>query len=157
LILASDHAGFELKQRLKQTLERLGVAYEDLGTHSTDPVDYPDYARKVAEVISREEAERGVLVCGSGQGMAITANRFRGVRAALAYDEETARLSRAHNDSNVLALGGRTLDHELAERILETWLTAPFEGGRHATRVLKIDPPQGKRLKGHSHGEPRPH
>ena len=142
LILASDHAGFALKERLKKTLDRLGVAYEDLGTHSTDAVDYPDYARKVAEVISREQAERAVLVCGSGQGMAMTANRFRGVRAALACDEETARLSRAHNDSNVLALGGRTLDHERAERILETWLVVPFEGGRHATRVLKIDPPQ---------------
>ena len=142
LILASDHAGFALKERLKKTLDRLGVPYEDLGTHSTDPVDYPDYARKVAEVVSREEVERGVLVCGSGQGMAMTANRYRGVRAALAYDEESARLSRAHNDSNVLALGGRMLDHERAERILETWLVAPFEGGRHATRVLKIDPAQ---------------
>jgi ribose 5-phosphate isomerase B len=140
LILASDHAGFALKERLKKTLDRLGVPYEDLGTHSTDAVDYPDYARKVAEVVSREEVERGVLVCGSGQGMAMTANRYRGVRAALACDEEIARLSRAHNDSNVLALGGRTLDHERAERILETWLMAPFEGGRHATRILKIDP-----------------
>jgi len=142
LILAADHAGFDLKERLKKTLDRLGVEWEDLGTHSTDSVDYPDYARKVGEIISREEAQRAVLICGSGQGMAMTANRFPGVRAALAYDEETARLSRAHNDSNVLALGGRTLNHERAERILETWLMTLFDGGRHATRVLKIDPAQ---------------
>lgn len=146
LLVASDHAGFELKEKLKQALERLGVAYRDLGTHGTDAVDYPDFARKVAEAVSRGEAERGLLVCGSGQGMAMTANRYRGVRAALPFDEQSARLSREHNDANVLALGGRTLDHGRAERILEVWLKTPFAGGRHAGRVEKIDAlPVGER------------
>ena len=139
LVIASDHAGFELKERLKQTLARLGVTFEDLGTHSTEPVDYPDYARRVAEAVSRGESERCLLVCGSGQGMAMTANRYQGVRAALPCDEEAARLSREHNDANVLALGGRTLDHARAERILEVWLATPFAGGRHEPRVRKID------------------
>lgn len=139
LLIASDHAGFELKERLKRRLEREGVAFEDLGTHSADSVDYPDYARRVAEAVSKGEAERGLLVCGSGQGMAMTANRFHGVRAALPWNEETARLSREHNDSNVLALGGRVLAHDAAERILDAWLRTPFAGGRHAGRVRKID------------------
>jgi ribose 5-phosphate isomerase B len=139
LLIASDHAGFELKEKLKAQLQRRGVAYEDLGTHSADSVDYPDYARRVAEAVSKGEAERGVLVCGSGQGMAMAANRFHGVRAALPFNEETARLVREHNDSNVLALGGRVLPAETAEKILDVWLTTPFAGGRHAGRVKKID------------------
>lgn len=141
LLVASDHAGFELKEKLKLVLERLGVPYEDQGPLSEEPVDYPDFARRVADAVSRGDAERGLLVCGSGQGMAMTANRSRGVRAALAFDEETARLSREHNDANVLALGGRSLDHATAERILEVWLRTPFAGGRHARRVRKIDDP----------------
>jgi len=141
ILLGADHAGFELKERLKKTLERLGVAYQDLGTHSTLPVDYADFAHPVAERVGRGESERGLLVCGSGQGMAMTANRHRGVRAALPCDEESARISREHNDANVLALGGRTLDHALAERILEVWLATPFAGGRHERRVRKIDAP----------------
>lgn len=140
LILGSDHAGLELKEKLKRSLDRLGISYEDVGTHTPDAVDYPDFAHKVAEAVSRGEAERGLLVCGSGQGMAMVANRHRGVRAALPFDEETARLSREHNDANVLALGGRVLDHDRAERILEVWLETPFAGGRHARRVSKIDP-----------------
>jgi ribose 5-phosphate isomerase B len=139
LVLASDHAGFDLKEKLKASLERLGVRYEDAGPHSADPVDYPDYAKRVAAKVSRGEAERGLLVCGSGQGMAMAANRFRGVRAALAYDEESARLSREHNDANVLALGGRVVDAERAEGILKLWLETPFAGGRHVPRVRKID------------------
>lgn len=144
LLVASDHAGLELKEKLKARLDRLGVAYRDLGTHSPDPVDYPDFGRPVAEAVSLGEAERGLLVCGSGQGMAMTANRYRGVRAALPFDLETARLSREHNDANVLALGGRVLDHDLAARMLEVWLTTPFAGGRHQARVMKIEPPEGR-------------
>ena len=140
LLVASDHAGFELKEKLKKALDGMGVAYRDLGPATADPVDYPDSAHRVAEEISRGEAERGLLVCGSGQGMAMAANRHRGVRAALAADEETARLSREHNDANVLALGGRLVDHARAERILKVWLETPFAGGRHAGRVAKIDP-----------------
>jgi ribose 5-phosphate isomerase B len=139
LLLASDHAGFELKEKLKRALDRLHVPYEDLGPGDAASVDYPDYARKVAERISRGDADRGVLVCGSGQGMAMVANRFRGVRAALAADEETARLSREHNDAHVLAHGGRLIDHGRAESVLKTWLDTPFAGGRHAARVKKID------------------
>lgn len=139
VLLASDHAGFELKERLKRVLARLGYAVEDLGPHSDASVDYPDFAHRLAGRIQRGEAARGVLVCGSGQGMAMAANRHPGVRAALAYDEESARLSRRHNDANVLALGGRLLDHDLAERIVALWLAEPFEGQRHERRVLKID------------------
>jgi len=139
LLIASDHAGFELKEKLKRALDGMGVAYRDLGVASADPADYPDQAHALAEGVSRGEAERGLLVCGSGQGMAMAANRHRGVRAALAADEETARLSREHNDSNVLALGGRLVDHDTAERILKVWLETPFAGGRHAARVAKID------------------
>ena len=117
----------------------MGVPYRDLGPATADPVDYPDNAHRLAEGIARGDAERGLLVCGSGQGMAMAANRHRGVRAALAADEETARLSREHNDANVLALGGRLVDHDKAERILEVWLATPFAGGRHAGRVAKID------------------
>ena len=141
LLVASDHAGFELKERMKKALERLGVPYEDLGPTGSEPVDYPDYARKVAEAVASGQAERGLLVCGSGQGMAMTANRYRGVRAAVAADEETARLSRQHNDANVLTLGARLIDPDRAERVLQAWLDTPFEGGRHARRVGKIEPP----------------
>jgi ribose 5-phosphate isomerase B len=139
LLIAADHGGFELKNRLKKVLDARGVAYEDLGTQSADSVDYPDYARRAALAISRGEAERAVLVCGTGQGMAIAANRFRGVRAVTPFDEETARLVREHNDANVLALGGRVLDPALAERILAIFLDTPFAGGRHERRVQKID------------------
>jgi ribose 5-phosphate isomerase B len=139
LLIASDLAGFELKERLKKTLDTRGVPYEDLGATSAESVDYPDYARKVAEAVGRGEAERGVLVCGTGQGMAMTANRYRGVRAAVPCNEETARLVREHNDANVLALGGRSLPPEVAERILQVFLETPFAAGRHERRVRKID------------------
>jgi len=139
LVIASDHAGYELKERLKTVLQEMGVPFEDLGTYSTDPVSYPDFAHKVGRAVSEGRAERGLLVCGSGQGMAMAANRHRGVRAALATDEDLARLSREHNDANVLALGGRVLAPEHAERILKVWLETPFAGGRHAARVASIE------------------
>ena len=140
LVIGSDHAGFALKERLKGELDRLGVRYRDAGPASPDAVDYPDYAHAVAGAVSRGEAEKGVLVCGSGQGMAMAANRHRGVRAALPWNEETARLSREHNDANVLALGARTLAEGEAERILKVFLETPFAAGRHEPRVRKIDP-----------------
>ena len=140
IVIGSDHAGFELKEKVKKALERLGVPYEDVGTRSADPVDYPDYAHRVAEAVENGRYTRGIVVCGTGIGVSMAANRHPGVRAAVAYDEETARLSREHNDANVLALGGRSLDHGLAERILEIWLKTPFTGGRHAHRVAKIEP-----------------
>jgi ribose 5-phosphate isomerase B len=140
VILGSDHAGFALKEKVKVELTRLGVPWEDVGTDSGErPVDYPDFAHEVAEAVASGRVPRGVVVCGTGIGVSIAANRHRGVRAAVVYDEKTARLSREHNDANVLALGGRSLDHALALRLLQIWLTAPFEGGRHARRVEKIE------------------
>ena len=139
LVIGSDHAGFELKERLKKELDRLGVRYDDTGPATADAVDYPDFAHTVAEAVSRGQAERGLLVCGSGQGMAMAANRHKGVRASVPWNEETARLSREHNDSNVLALGARTLPDGEAERILKVWLETPFGEGRHERRVRKID------------------
>jgi ribose 5-phosphate isomerase B len=139
VILGSDHAGFALKEKLKETLDRLGVPWEDVGTHSEDSVDYPDYAHQVAEAVASGRFTRGVLVCGTGIGVSIVANRHPGVRAAVACDEETARLGREHNDANVLALGGRTTDPAQVDRILQTWLKTPFAGGRHERRVAKIE------------------
>jgi ribose 5-phosphate isomerase B len=140
IILGSDHAGFDLKEKVKRALERLGVPYEDVGTHGPESVDYPDFAHRVAAAVETGRYARGIVVCGTGLGVSMAANRHPGVRAAVAYDEETARLSREHNDANILALGGRSLDHALAERILEVWLKTPFAGGRHARRVARIEP-----------------
>ncbi len=142
IILGSDHAGLDLKEKVKQALERLHVPCEDIGTGSAESVDYPDYAHRVAEAVETGRFSRGIVVCGTGLGVSMAANRHPGVRAALAYDEKTARLSREHNDANVLALGSRSLDHGLAERILEVWLTTPFAGGRHAGRIAKIELPK---------------
>ena len=139
IVLGSDHAGFELKQKLKAHLERRGLPVEDVGTGSGESVDYPAIAHELAAAVAAGRFERGVIVCGTGIGVSIAANRHAGVRAALAFDEQTARLSRAHNDANVLALGGRTLDHGAALRILDVWLDTPFEGGRHARRVALIE------------------
>lgn len=138
IALASDHAGFSEKERLKGVLEALGVEFDDLGTVSEESVDYPDYARKVAEQVADGKVEQGVLVCGSGTGMAITANKVPGVRAAVAWSEETARLARQHNDANVLAIGARTTPPDDIPKIVRAWFTAEFEGGRHAARVEKI-------------------
>jgi ribose 5-phosphate isomerase B len=138
IILGSDHAGFDLKEKVKKALARLGVPYEDVGAPSTESVDYPDYAHRVAEAVEKGRYARGIVVCGTGLGVSMAANRHPGVRAAVAYDEETARLSREHNDAN----GSRSLDHGLAERILEVWLKTPFAGGRHARRVAKIELPK---------------
>jgi ribose 5-phosphate isomerase B len=139
VILGSDHAGFALKEKLKAALDRLGVPWEDVGTRSEESVDYPDFAHQVAEAVASGRFSRGIVICGTGIGVSIAANRHAGVRAALACDENGARLSREHNDANVLALGGRTTDPARAERILETWLNTPFAGGRHARRVAKIE------------------
>ena len=138
IALASDHAGYAEKERLKTLLSDLGVEFDDLGTASEESVDYPDYARKVAEQVAAGEVEQGVLVCGSGTGMAITANKVPGVRAAVAWSEETARLARQHNDANVLAIGARTTPPADIPKIVTAWFATDFEGGRHAARVQKI-------------------
>jgi ribose 5-phosphate isomerase B len=139
IALASDHAGFAEKERLKPILTDLGVEFDDLGTVSEDSVDYPDYAQKVAEQVAEGRVEQGVLVCGSGTGMAITANKVPGVRAAVAWSEETARLARQHNNANVLAIGARTTPPDDIPKIVRTWFSTEFEGGRHAARVAKIN------------------
>ncbi len=138
IALASDHAGYEEKERLKPLLLELGLEVEDLGTVSNDSVDYPDYARKVGEMVAEGRAEQGVLVCGSGTGMAIAANKVAGVRAAVAWSEDVARLARRHNDANVLALGARTTPPTEIPKIVRAWFETPFDGGRHASRVEKI-------------------
>jgi len=138
IALASDHAGYAEKERLKTLLADLGVEFADLGTASEQSVDYPDYARKVAEQVADGRVEQGLLVCGSGTGMAITANKVRGVRAAVAWSEETARLAREHNDANVLAIGARTTPAADIPKIVRAWFATDFAGGRHAARVAKI-------------------
>jgi len=139
IALASDHAGFSEKEKLKPLLRDLGLDVADLGTVSEESVDYPDYARKVAEEVAGGRADQGLLVCGSGTGMAITANKVPGVRAAVAWSEETARLARQHNDANVLAIGARTTPADKIPAIVRAWFGANFEGGRHAERVAKIE------------------
>ena len=138
IALASDHAGYAEKERLNTVLTDLGVEFDDLGTASEASVDYPDYARKVAEQVAQGQVEQGLLVCGSGTGMAITANKVPGVRAAVAWSEETARLARQHNDANVLAIGARTTPPADIPKIVAAWFATEFEGGRHADRVAKI-------------------
>ncbi|MGA1847063.1 ribose 5-phosphate isomerase B [Deferribacter abyssi] len=139
IALGSDHGGFYLKSIISKYLENLGYIVKDFGTYDDKSVDYPDYAYKVAASISRGEIERGVIICGTGIGISIAANKFPGVRAALCWDSYTAKMSRLHNNANLLALGGRIIGIELAKDILNTWLNTEFEGGRHLRRVNKID------------------
>jgi ribose 5-phosphate isomerase B len=139
IAIGSDHAGYAYKEAIKQWLEETGHSVQDFGTYSEQPVDYPLFIRPVAQAVASGGCERGIVLGGSGNGEAIVANRVRGVRCALCWSLESARLARAHNDSNVLALGQRLLPLSLALEIVDLWLTAPFEGGRHAVRVAQID------------------
>jgi ribose 5-phosphate isomerase B len=136
--LGADHAGYEEKERLKPVLKELGIEFEDFGAVSTDSVDYPDFAAKVARKVADGEFDQGLLVCGSGTGMAIAANKVHGVRAAVAWNEETARLAREHNDANVLAVGARTTPENEIPKIVRAWFETKFAGGRHQRRVEKI-------------------
>jgi ribose 5-phosphate isomerase B len=138
LAVGSDHAGFHLKGSVLAWLHEGGYEVVDLGTYSEERCDYPDYAKAVAEMVSCGEADRGILLCGSGIGMSITANKVPGVRAAECFNTVSAELSRAHNDANVLCFGERLIDAETARHIVEVWLATPFEGGRHLARVEKI-------------------
>ena len=138
IALGSDHAGFELKEDLRAFLAEMKIEALDLGTYSEDSVDYPDVAVKVAEKVARGEVERGLLICGTGIGMSIVANRFPGVRAALCHDLCTARVSREHNNANILAMGGRVTGKGLAREMLKVFLETEFQGGRHERRVNKI-------------------
>ncbi len=139
LLVASDHAGFELKNALIKAVPE--VSWKDLGPSAKDSVDYPDFADRVCKVISRDENARGVLICGSGQGMVMRANRYPAVRAALVYNDEITRLSRQHNNANVLCLGARFATVEQASQWVRIFLQTEFEGGRHSARVAKIDAP----------------
>jgi ribose 5-phosphate isomerase B len=138
IAIGSDHAGYELKEKIKSELARQGFQLSDAGTSSTESVDYPDFARVVGETVASGQAERGILVCGSGIGMAIAANKVPGVRAANVNSELEAQLSREHNDANVLTLGARLLGEHSAFKIIDTWLKTAFAGGRHQRRVDKI-------------------
>ena len=139
IAIASDHAGFDYKEKIRQHLIRAGHDVRDFGTGSDESVDYPDFIRPAALAVARGECERGIVLGGSGNGEAMAANRIKGVRCAVGWNAESARLARQHNDANMLSLGQRMMDLEDALTILDTWLRTPFEGGRHIPRVRKID------------------
>ena len=143
LAIGSDHAGFRYKERIVALLRARGHEVVDFGTDSPEPVDYPRFVRPVAEAVARGDVERGVVLGGSGNGEAMVANRVRGVRCALCWNVESARLGRAHNDANVLSLGERMIAPDDLEPILDAWLTTPFEGGRHVRRIRQIDGDDG--------------
>jgi ribose 5-phosphate isomerase B len=137
-LIASDHGGLDLKEHIKAYLKERGIEVRDLGTDNGDSVDYPDFGERVGKAISIGEAENGILICGTGIGMSIVANKFPGVRAALIWDEFTARMSKEHNNANVVVMGGRTLSEEKAGQMVGIWLDSKFEGGRHQKRLDKI-------------------
>ena len=137
--IGSDHAGFEYKEKIKALLFSLGHEVRDFGTSSTEPVDYPLFIRPTAEAVARGEAERGIVLGGSGNGEAIVANKVHGIRCALCWSLETAKLARQHNDSNVLSIGQRMIPEDLALEIVKVWLVTPFEGGRHVRRIAEIE------------------
>jgi ribose 5-phosphate isomerase B len=139
IVLGCDHAGYDLKEAVAAHLRALGHEVQDVGTHGREAVDYPEYAVEVARRVAGTEADRGVLICGSGIGMSMVANRIAGVRAAMVSDPEAARMSRRHNDSNILCLGARFLSPEQAVAVLDVWLEEAFEGGRHQRRLDLID------------------
>ncbi len=139
IVIGSDHAAFELKEKIKDYLFQKGIAFEDVGTNSDASVNYVDYGKKVANAVSNGSYAKGILLCGSGLGMSMVANRFTNVRAALCSDVFSAKLSRLHNDSNILVIGGRIVGDILAFELVQTWLDTPFEGGRHLDRIQSID------------------
>ncbi|HJX98655.1 MAG TPA: ribose 5-phosphate isomerase B [Chthoniobacterales bacterium] len=139
IALGTDHAGFRYKEKVKELLTSLGHEVKDFGTFSEESVDYPLFIRPAAEAVARGECERGIVFGGSGNGEAMTANKVHGVRCALCWNEEVARLSRQHNDANVLSLGQRVIPEEMAMKIVGTWLETSFEGGRHERRVAQLN------------------
>ena len=139
LVIGNDHAGVDLKNTIKEHLRKQGYEVINVGTDTLDSVDYPDIARKVSEVVLDGKAQYGILICGTGIGISISANKVEGIRAALVYNEFTARLSRLHNDANIIALGAKVIGDELAKACVDTFIATEFEGGRHARRVGKIE------------------
>ena len=138
IAISSDHGGNKLRKEIMDLLTELGISYEDFGPQTDDSVDYPDYARPVAEAVQSGQFDRGILICGTGIGISIAANKFKGIRCALVHDVFSAKATRCHNDSNVLAMGERVIGPGLAREIVATWLDTDFEGGRHTNRVAKI-------------------
>jgi ribose 5-phosphate isomerase B len=139
IALAADHVGFPLKEKIREYLEGKGLEVEDYGPSNAEPVDYPDFAEKVAGEVAAKQADYGVLVCGTGIGMMLAANKVPGIRAVAANDTISARLAREHNNANILTMGGRMIDEASMHQIVDTWLSTPFAGGRHQRRVQKID------------------
>jgi len=137
--IGADHGGFELKEKIIEYLKSKNIQYKDFGTFSSESCDYPEYAKKVAQAVSEKQFNRGILVCGSGIGMSIVANKFEGIRAALCWNESTAKSARTHNNSNILCLGERQLEDAFAVELADIWLNAEFEGGRHQIRVDMIE------------------
>lgn len=140
IAIGADHAGYDYKEAIKNHLEGRGITVKDFGTHSTEPVDYPTYIRPVAEAVSRGQFPVGIVLGGSGNGEAIAANKVKGIRCALCWSEETARLAKEHNNANMISLGARTLSKDLALAVVDTWLAAEFQGGRHERRIKDIEP-----------------
>lgn len=138
LVIGSDHGGYELKCAICELLRQRQLEFDDLGTYGSDSVDYPDFAAKVAMSVRDGQAEAGILICGTGIGMSIAANKFHGIRAALVHDQFTAQMAREHNNANILVLGGRVLTAEAGRALVEIWLGARYEGGRHQQRLDKI-------------------
>ncbi len=138
IAIGSDHGGFELKKYVIEYLEKKGIEVKDFGTYSEESVDYPDCAKPVCQSVLDGECERGILICGTGIGISIAANKFKGIRAALCSDAFSAKMSKVHNNANIICLGGRVLGRELAFTIVDAWLSAEFEGGRHVDRINKI-------------------
>lgn len=136
--IGSDHAGLPAREAIQVQLVQMGIEFEDFGTHSEASVDYPDFAERVGEAVAQGRADRGILVCGSGIGIMIAANKIKGIRCALAWNEETARLARQHNDANIVAVGGRTTPGDMIQTIVRAFLTTDFAGGRHSARIAKI-------------------
>ncbi len=137
--IGTDHAGFKVKAFVIENLKKRGIEVEDLGTYSTESVDYPDFAHKVAEAVLNNPGTKGILICGTGIGMSLAANKHKGIRAALCHDAYTAEMARRHNDANILCFGERVVGQGVIESILDAWFSTSFEGGRHERRVKKID------------------
>ncbi len=144
IAIGCDHAGIELKKEIASLLNELHVEYTDYGTDGTQSVDYPDFGERVSEAVSTKRVEKGILICGTGIGMSIVANKFPGVRASLCNELFSAKMSRLHNDANILVLGGRIVGKDLAKEIVKTWISTPFEGERHARRLEKISRIEGR-------------
>lgn len=138
IAIGSDHGGFELKEHVKKYLSDKGLDIKDYGTYSEDSIDYPDCARPVCEAVKNSEAQCGILICGTGIGISMAANKFKGIRAAVCGDVYSAQMTKRHNNANIICLGGRVIGRELAFMIVDEWLNAEFEGGRHAERIAKI-------------------